>query len=194
MNKGYWALGGALLALSACGTPAREAAGETTNAAESGDVHGDETDSPSLLLTAEGVMADGTPESMLAFGSNSLDAVEAVTALLGENFDQDESDECGAGPMEFAMWNDVWLTFQEGEFVGWELRAASEEPWVGTPGGVTIGSPRSDLETALGGAVTVEESSLGTEFNGGGISGLLSEDTPGATVTALWAGTNCAMR
>jgi hypothetical protein len=117
-----------------------------------------------------------------------------VTPLLGTIYDKDKGEECGAGPMEFANWGKVVLMFKGGEFVGWELREASDEPWVGTPGGVTIGTPRAELQAALGAAPQVRKSSLGAEFNAGGFSGLLSSDKPDAKVTALWAGTNCIMR
>ena len=193
----FWA-GAAALALAACAdsgagnaeaAPSGDAAGNT----QAGDPH-NEGGGSNVLLDAEGIEPEGTEESMIPFGANSLDTIEQVTPVFGEIYDQDSSPECGAGPMEFAMWGPVWLMFQQGEFVGWELREASEDPWIGTPGGVTIGSPRADLETALGAPVTVEQTSLGIEFNGGGFTGLLSDETREATVTALWAGTSCAMR
>lgn len=182
MKKAIFGLGVALIALAACGQPVAS------------DARADEAASPTMLLGADGIMTDGTPASRIPFGANSLDTVEAVMAVAGETYDQDSSEDCGAGPMEFADFGRVVLNFQQGEFVGWELREAQEEPWIGTPGGVTIGSPHSDLEAALGATVTVEQSSIGTEFNGGGFSGLLSSDAPDATVTALWAGTSCIMR
>lgn len=196
------ALAGALsLALSGCGgTDARDAqanaAAAATPAATSaaaGD-HGEEGGSPSLLLAADGIMPGGTEESLVKFGANSLDTIEKVTPLLGETYQKEESSECGAGPMEFANWENAVLNFQNGEFVGWSLQAASDKPFIGTPGGLTIGSPRSELDAALPKPLTVEQTSLGTEFNAGGFSGLLSDATPAAKVTALWAGTNCAMR
>ena len=180
--------------------PANAAAGNSAAAnkaaaAEHGDEHGGhETGKPTLLLDKDGIFAGGTEESRVAFGSNSLDTIERVTPLLGANYDKDEGKECGAGPMEFASFGKVVLMFKEGEFVGWELREASNEPWVGTPGGVTIGTPRSELQAALGGAPKVEKTSLGVEFNAGGFTGLLSSEAPDAKVTALWAGTNCIMR
>lgn len=195
MNKAIFFAGVALLALAGCNEgAATDAQANAAAANEAGDAHGEESDGPNVLLTAEGIQPTGAEESMIAFGANSLDTIEQVTPVLGETYDQDASTECGAGPMEFAMWDNVWLSFQQGEFVGWELRAAQEDPWVGTPGGVTIGSARADLEAALGAPVTVEQTSLGVEFNGGGYTGLLSADAPDATVTALWAGANCAMR
>ncbi len=73
-------------------------------------------------------------------------------------------------------------------------RDRSETPWIGTPGGVEVGSRRPDLEAALGGAPTVDQSSLGPEFNREGISGLLASERADAQVDRLWAGNNCAMR
>ena len=185
---------------NASNAPANAAAGNSATAnkaaaAEHGDEHGGhETGEPTLLLDKDGILAGGTEESRIAFGSNSLDTIKRVTPLLGKLYDKDESKECGAGPMEFASWGKVVLMFKEGEFVGWELREASDKPWVGTPGGVTIGSPRSELPAAIGAAPKVEKTSLGVEFNAGGFTGLLSSDKPDAKVTALWAGTNCIMR
>jgi hypothetical protein len=171
------------------------AAANNAASAEHGDEHGGhETGKPTLVLDKDGILAGGTEESRIAFGSNSLDTIERVTPLLGANYDKDESKECGAGPMEFANYGKVVLMFQQGEFVGWELKEASDEPWIGTPGGVTIGTPRSELQASMGAAPKVEKTSLGAEFNAGGFTGLLSSDKPDAKVTALWAGTNCIMR
>jgi hypothetical protein len=205
MTKHILIAGAALLALAGCGrggeangqadanVAATAAAGKVT-VTDVGDPDGERQDGPSLLLAADGIMPGGTEQSMIPFGANSLDTIEQVTPLLGNTYDEDESSECGAGPMEFANWGKVVLMFQSGEFVGWELREASDKPYFGTPGGLTIGSPRSELDAALPKPLKVEQSSLGTEFNAGGFSGLLSDATPSAKVTALWAGTNCAMR
>ena len=171
------------------------AAGDNRAAAEHGDERGGhETGRPTLLLASDGIMAGGTLESRIGFGANSLDTIERVTPLLGPGYQRNQGSECGAGPMEFANWGKVVLNFMNGEFVGWELRQASDAPWIGTPGGVTIGTPRSELEAALGARPNVRRTSLGTEFDAGGFSGLLSSDAQDATVTALWAGTNCVMR
>lgn len=195
--------GAVLLALAGCG--GGDSSGSQANKAAAGNVamvtaekaedgSGKEAGAPSLLLAADGIMPGGTDESRIPFGANSLDTIEQVTPMLGETYQSEESAECGAGPMEFANWENVVLNFQNGEFVGWSLQATSEKPWIGTPGGVTIGSPRSGLDAALPKPLKVEQSSLGTEFYAGGFSGLLSDATPAAKVTALWAGANCAMR
>ena len=164
-----------------------------TSANEQEHGHGEESDSPSLLLESNGIMPGGRSEDRVAFGSDGSGAIALVGALVGAH-DTEASSECGAGPMEFASYEKVVLMLQQGKLVGWELREASEQPWIGTPGGVTIGTPRSELASALGASPIVEQSSLGVEFSAGGFHGLLSGDTPDATVTALWAGTNCIMR
>ncbi len=192
--------GAALAALAGCGgtdatdAQANAAAAASANAANGSAGHGGEAGRPSLLLDADGILPGGSEESRIAFGANSLDAIEQVTPLLGARYERNASGECGTGPMEFVNWGSVVLAFQQGEFVGWELRRASETPWVGTPGGATIGSTRAELEAAMAAPLEVEQTSLGTEFNAGGFTGLLSADSPDATVTALWAGASCAMR
>ena len=200
MNRTMVIAAAASLALAGCGEPAANHAAEANAAATAAPAanaaaaRGDEAGSPTLLLDATGILAGGAEESRIPFGANSLDTIERVVPLLGATYESNESAECGAGPMEFANWDNVVLNFQQGEFVGWELRRASREPWAGTPGGATIGTPRAELEAALGAPPIVEQTSLGTEFSAGGFSGLLSGAAPDATVTALWAGTTCIMR
>ncbi|MGA9581976.1 MAG: hypothetical protein WBR13_08420 [Allosphingosinicella sp.] len=186
---------------NASNTTARGAAAAAGNAATPANVasrveqgaHGEETATPRLLLTAEGIEPGGTEAAKIAFGTDGRGAITRVGALLGAH-DSETSTECGAGPMEFASFDQMVLMLQQGKLVGWELRQFSEQPWIGTPGGVTIGTPRSELQAALGAAPAVERSSLGVEFSAGGFHGVLSADGPDATVTALWAGTNCVMR
>jgi hypothetical protein len=47
---------------------------------------------------------------------------------------------------------------------------------------------------ASSGDVEFPESTIGTEFMSGELSGLLESDAPNAKVTALWAGTSCIFR
>ena len=49
--------------------------------------------------------------------------------------------------------------------------------------GVAVGSTRAEVEGAY--ALRVEETTLGTEFSGGGLSGVFSGTGPGATALAL---------
>jgi hypothetical protein len=58
--------------------------------------------------------------------------------------------------------------------------------------GVRVGSTRAELEAAY--AAEVAESTLGTEFNAGGLGGLLSGPGKDARITDLWAGINCFFR
>ena len=118
-----------------------------------------------------------------------------MTPLLGATYDKDESSDCGAGPSDFANWGPLVLTFRQGEFVAWEMREQpATGPRLATAGGAAVGSTRSQLRSAFGAPVSVEQTSLGTEFNAGGFTGLLDGDTPAAKVTALWAGETCVMR
>ena len=192
----------ALIALGGCddrGGTGKDRANAATgggSAAEAGSNRGqgEEAGSTRVLLEPDAVIAGGTEEGRIPFGTGADQAIERLTPLLGADIERNSSDECGAGPMQFANWGEVALNFQEGRLVGWSLRVASQAPWIGTPGGATIGTPRSELGSALAGPLTVEETSLGTEFSAGGLSGLLSGPGPNATVTDLWAGTNCIMR
>jgi hypothetical protein len=54
--------------------------------------------------------------------------------------------------------------------------------------GVGVGSSRADLEGAH--AISVEETTLGTEFTFGGVSGILDD----GRVSSLWAGVSCNFR
>ena len=98
------------------------------------------------------------------------------------------------GPAQAADFGALVLFFQQDRFVGWEQREASERPYVGTPGGASVGARRPTLAAALGGPIEVEQSTLGTEFSRGDISGLLASADADAQVDRLWAGMNCAMR
>ncbi len=100
--------------------------------------------------------------------------------------------ECGAGPLDYAAWPDgLKLYFQKYEFTGWALdgRAAGK---VTTAAGVGPGSSRKELEAAY--AAEVAQSTLGTEFTAGGLSGLLDGPGPNASIDAMWAGTSCNFR
>ncbi len=194
-----------LLSLTACGSAGDGADGNVANsaaanaaapanAAEAED-HGHVEDGPRLLLTGTGLLADGSDESEIRFGVARSEVMAAVRRTLGQERGLETVEDCGgSGAAQQADWGPLVLFFQEDRFVGWEQRDRSETPWIGTPGGVEVGSRRPDLEAALGGAPTVEQSSLGTEFNREGISGLLASERADAQVDRLWAGNSCAMR
>jgi hypothetical protein len=94
--------------------------------------------------------------------------------------------------MEFARWPDgLGLAFQDGVFVGWSLddRAGGV---LTTSSGIGPGSSRREIEKVY--RVAVEETTLGTEFSVGEVSGLLDGTGPDARITNLWAGVACLFR
>jgi hypothetical protein len=146
-----------------------------------------------IALDGEGLrLVDAATGStrLLAFGTPAAAATEAVTRSLGRPPNELSSNpECGAGTLEFAAWTGViGLVFQEGEFVGWDDPAT-----LTTMDGIGVGVTRAALAAAR--KIEIDpNSTLGTEFTSGGLSGLLSSAAPDAKVTDLWAGTICIFR
>jgi hypothetical protein len=169
------------LALAACGGGRDEAA---SNAADSEPAANAATEAPAPVPTYT-LGANGL-EPGLAFGMKQEDAIKAATAAFGPGGKIEHNDECGEGPMDFVSFGGLSLGFQEGKLAGWSLYET--EPALRTKNGLTVGAPRS----ALGDLEIDEESSLGPEFDSGGIGGTLDEK--GEKVEALWAGLPCQFR
>ncbi len=130
----------------------------------------------------------------LAFGTPQAQTLAALTAALGAPRTTGTNAECGAGPLGFATWADgLSLAFARGAFAGWYVdgRAAEARRFT-TMAGLGIGTTRAELNDAY--EVRVGPTSLGTEFTVGEMGGLLTNATPEATVTDLWAGTTCMAR
>lgn len=149
---------------------------------------------PVLAVDAEGLRlfdaATGSARA-LAFGMPAEQVIAALAPLSGAP-ERSENPECGGGPMEFAAWPDgVTLVLQDGAFRGWSLDERTKGA-VTTASGIGPGSSRRELEAAY--RIEVEESSLGTEFMAGEMSGLLDGTGPDARVVALWAGLACVFR
>lgn len=121
----------------------------------------------------------------LAFGAPQAQAITATTAALGAPKESGTNADCPSGAVQFARWaNGFTLHFREDALVG----------WVGAPGvtnmaGIGIGSTRSALADVLD--AQVEQTSLGTQFSAGGLTGVLASDAPDAKITAMWAGEGC---
>jgi hypothetical protein len=125
------------------------------------------------------------------FGSAQADVVAALAPIGRPPVETNA--ECGAGPLQIGQWpNGLSLLFQEGRLVGWSVAAAAGNP-VRTPQGIGAGATRARLAAAYP-RVAVDESTLGTEFEAGGIGGLLESEADDARVAALWAGTTCHFR
>jgi hypothetical protein len=130
----------------------------------------------------------------LSFGMKEADALTIVTNLRGKPKNRGINSECGAGPLGFAQWNDgLTLQFQNGRFVGWDLGDRNTgSKRLTTLAGIGIGTTRTALTAAY--STNVSETSLGTEFTAGKLSGLLSGPQRTAKVTSLWSGTTCIFR
>lgn len=120
--------------------------------------------------------------------------MDAVTALRGPPDEEATNPECGAGPLEFATWRDgLGLWFSDGRFVGWGVDGRAEGSARNTTrAGIRTGSTLAELRDVY--STGVEETSLGVEFNAGGLHGLLSGTDSTARVTHLRAGTACIFR
>ena len=121
----------------------------------------------------------------LTFGMGEADVAAAAAAVFGRPTGKEHNDECGEGPMDFVRFGDLQLGFQEGKFVGWSL--SGSRPVLHTAGGLAVGAPRS----ALGPIPVDEASSIGPEFEIGGVGGFLDDQ---GNVMALWAGSPCQFR
>ncbi|MGI8611991.1 MAG: hypothetical protein ACR2KH_06965 [Sphingomicrobium sp.] len=127
----------------------------------------------------------------MPFGT-ARQAVLAALAFRGAPAGTGTLEECGAGPLDQASWNDgLTLYFQDSKFAGWALGGDSKGT-LATASGIGPGSTRAELESAY--EAKVFESTLGTEFAAGDLFGILDGKGAGAKVTHLWAGTSCNMR
>lgn len=149
----------------------------------------------SVKLAARGLrIADASGgDRLVAFDTPRADTLDAVRGALGEQTGISHNDQCGAGPMDMAEFaGGLTLYFLEGRFAGWDIAPDGGGSFT-SPSGVGIGSTLKAMREKA--SVDVQaSSSLGVEFNTGGLSGLLSSDTPAGTVTRLWAGDSCIFR
>jgi hypothetical protein len=147
---------------------------------------------PALAVDGEGLRLfdpDTGSARLVAFGTPWPQAVAAL-AFLGKPL-AGRNEECEAGPLDYARWDgSLTLYGQDGQFVGWFADSGSGT--IATAAGVGPGTTRQDLEAAYD--VEVFESTLGTEFTAGALSGLLDSPHLDSPVTALWAGTSCNFR
>jgi hypothetical protein len=184
-----------LLGLSACDSePARnESVADKAAPADASAAAPPPAQAPAagpLVLEGAGLRIPGaSPPRTLAFDLPEAEVVDSLTKVLGRPpSERGENEECGGGGMKFAEWKgDLTAWFLDGRFAGWDSRGKLK-----TLEGIGIGSPRSDLVTLPG--FEVEESSLGTEFRSGGLSGTLDSKAPGAKVAHLWGGATCVFR
>jgi len=145
---------------------------------------------PAIVLEGAGLrIPSATPPRTLAFGMPEAEAIAALTKALGRApTERGDNAECGGGAMKFAAWEgEITAWFLDGSFAGWDNKGGLK-----TLDGVGIGSSRSEVGALPG--FEVEESTLGTEFRAGGLSGTLASTSPDAKVTHLWGGATCVVR
>jgi hypothetical protein len=147
---------------------------------------------PAAPVVLEGAglrIPSASPPRTLAFGLPEAETVDALAKALGRKPGKlGENEECGDGAMKFAEWDgELTAWFSDGQFAGWDSKGKLR-----TIEGIGIGSARADLATLPG--FEVEESSLGTEFRSGGLSGTFDSKAPAAKVSHLWGGATCVFR
>jgi hypothetical protein len=195
LHKLTIAAGLLLLGLAACDSPPAgndAAENAAANAALPADASAPR---PAPALPAATVVLEGAglripgASRTLAFDLSEAETIAALTKALGRApTERGENGECGGGGMRFAEWEgELTAWFLDGRFAGWDGKGKLK-----TLEGIGIGSPRADLATLPG--FEVEESTLGTEFRSGGLSGLLDSTAPNAKVTHLWGGATCVFR
>jgi hypothetical protein len=142
-----------------------------------------------VVLEGSGLRIPGPTPRTLAFDLSEAETIAALTKAFGRPpTERGENSECGGGSMNFADWEgNLMVYFLDGRFAGWDSRGKLK-----TLEGVGVGSGRTELAALPG--FEVEESTLGTEFRSGGLSGILDSKAPGAKVTQLWGGATCVFR
>lgn len=150
---------------------------------------------PDLGPRVAGLVPDGGglqpagSDLRIDFGRDKAGVVEAVSRLLSARPGSDVVNaECGAGPVNTVSWDGLDLTFMDGDFLGWIVDDAA----LAAAGGLRVGQTRAALEAA--GAGPFRDTSLGVEFESGGVFGLLETDGGDAPVTLLWSGLTCFFR
>ncbi len=186
----------AALAVAACDRSATPA--ETVPAAAPAEKAAVTEDGPGLssgglAVEAEGLRLfdDAGAARAIPFGTPQATAIAAVAASVGGAAPEvTTNSECGAGPVQFTQFsNGLQMLFQNGAFQGWFVDKAG----MTTVDGMGVGSTRASLQSTR----TIEmqaDSTLGEEFDSGGVGGFLSDATPQGTVKGLYAGLSCFFR
>ncbi len=155
-----------------------------------------------VALDGEGLRLVETPSGrtrLLAFGTPAQVAQDALTRAWGAAAEPAELPDCGAEPPTQLAWpNGMRVLLVNGAFTGWSASrpASGAEPLPGAAvqsmAGLGVGVERTEVEGAY--ALQVRQTTLGTEFEAGGIFGVFEDATPDAEVVSLWAGRACLYR
>jgi hypothetical protein len=154
-----------------------------------------------VAVAADGfeVTSGSTTKRYIYSGKVTVSAIkDAFRPQLGDPY-KESDEQCEAGKLHWVRWKAVDVYFSGGQLAGWGLPPQAPAPMLKTAGGIGIGSTRPEIERAFPN-VTVEESTLGTEwFAAGaapdtGLSGIFASDKPDARNEAMWSGRTCLAR
>jgi hypothetical protein len=130
----------------------------------------------------------------LRFGEADATAVSsALTAALRGPMTVDDLPECGQGPRKGLRREGFSALLDGTKFVGWTDQGATGRHLT-TANGVGIGSTLGQVEVAMTG-VTTSNDSLGPQFiSTSSFGGMLTGLTSGSKVTLTYAGETCFFR
>ena len=172
----------AALSLQACSDQAKEKAAAPDPAASPA---APAAPSPQAIPIVVSGAALTIGKAIFPIGAPKALVLAAATEAGGAPKSAGPFEECGAGPMDHADWdNGLQLLFQEDKLAGWQ----TQTPTLSTDKGIHVGSTLTELQAAYPRAV-FEESTLGWTFASGELMGLLGEDK--AAVTRINVGVTC---
>lgn len=145
-----------------------------------------------LALSGDGLQLvdpDSGRTRMIAFDTPRTETLALVKSALG---DPSGTSRCDVAPLAAAQFGErIALYFENDRFAGWSANPRGGRS-MSSMSGVRIGSTRAELEDSL--VPEISQTSLGTEFNAGGLSGVFSGTGQEARIEGLWAGMACIAR
>ena len=147
---------------------------------------------PTVVLQGDGLGLVGETGSnrMQLFGEADPQVLQAALARsLGPGTPSAQPD-CGAA-VTTVSYGGLQVLLEDGRFAGWFLTGSGGRvtTGVGLGPGSTLAELRADLTP-----LEVTQTTLGTEWNAGSLSGLLDGSTDDSRVTSMWAGRTCLLR
>jgi hypothetical protein len=133
----------------------------------------------------------GNGPQLLPFGTGRARVLADLSGMLGEPREQGTMEECPSGPLSQVSYDaGLQLSFRDTAFVGWFAEEGSSlRAGAGIGSGSTLGQLRAAYPTT-----TLQETSLGYEFDAGGLYGIVTDTTADGRVQVLFAGTSCIFR
>ena len=147
---------------------------------------------PTVVLQGDGLgLVSGSGSNrMQLFGEADPAVLQAALARsLGPGTPSAQPD-CGAS-VTTVSYGGLQILLEDGRFAGWSLTGPG--PRVTTGVGLGPGSTLAELRADLT-PLEVTETTLGTEWTAGSLSGLLDGSTDDSRVTSVWAGRVCLHR